>query len=131
MPCTLQNGKKAEVVGVSIRLHKLIYKFTEDLEDIIHDVKQAEALASDNGSNRRVLGTGTILEVFYVTVGRSKVAIFGSKVLSGELHAKHKYRVVRDDEVIADELSISSLKQHKKTVSQLEKGQECGVSFSA
>ena len=42
VPCSQTNIKKAEVMGVPIRLHKLIYKFTDDLEDIIHDVKLAE-----------------------------------------------------------------------------------------
>lgn len=39
VPCTSQNVKKAEALGVTIKLHKLIYKFTDDLNDIIHDVK--------------------------------------------------------------------------------------------
>lgn len=39
VPCTSQNAKKAEALGVTIKLHKLIYKFTDDLNDIIHDVK--------------------------------------------------------------------------------------------
>ena len=117
VPCTQQNGKKAEVLGVSIRLHKLIYKFTGDLEDIIHDVKQEELLAGGEGNNRKVLGTGTILEVFQVTQGKQKVEIYGSKVLTGELQARQKYRVVRDDEVVADELTLHTLKHHKKTVS--------------
>lgn len=42
VPCTQQNAKKAESVGVPIRLHKLIYKFTDDLSDILNDVKIAE-----------------------------------------------------------------------------------------
>ena len=55
--------------------------------------------------------------------------IFGSKALSGELSSKDLYQVICDDEVIADGLSISNLKHHKKNVSLIEKGQECGISF--
>ena len=35
----------------------------------------------------------------------------------------------RFEEVIIEGLKISHLKHHKKVVSQLEKGQECGISF--
>ena len=31
VPCSQTNAKKAEVMGVPIKLHKLIYKFTDDL----------------------------------------------------------------------------------------------------
>ena len=55
--------------------------------------------------------------------------IFGSKALTGELDSKGIYQVIRDDEIIADGLSISNLKHHKKNVSTIEKGQECGISF--
>ncbi len=39
--------------------------------------------------------------------------------------------MIRDDEIIADGLTVSNLKHHKKTVSVIEKGQECGVSFNS
>ena len=58
-------------MGVSIRLHKLIYKFTDDLEDIVADVKVAEREASGEIMNRSVLGSSSILEVFEVSVGKS------------------------------------------------------------
>lgn len=119
-------------MGVPIKLHKLIYKFTDDLNDIIHDVKLAEMEARGEATNKSILGTASILEVFQVKVGKGQtVPIFGSKAFSGELHSKHLYQVVRDDEVIAEKLTVSSLKHHKKTVSLIEKGQECGVSFNS
>ena len=67
-----------------------------------------------------------------VTIGKGKqIPIFGSKTMSGSLHSKHKYQVVRGDDVIADGLTLSGLKHHKKNVSVIEKGQECGVSFNS
>lgn len=70
--------------------------------------------------------------MFEVTVGKgAKVTIFGSKTLSGELHSKNFYQIVRgNDYVVADGLTISNLKHHKKSVSIIEKGQECGISFN-
>jgi len=38
--------------------------------------------------------------------------------------------VTRFEEVIVDGLNISNLKHHKKSVSVIEKGQECGISFN-
>lgn len=35
----------------------------------------------------------------------------------------------RFDEIVAEDLTLSHLKHHKKIVTQLEKGQECGISF--
>ena len=92
VPCTQQNAKKAEAAGVPIKLHKLIYKFTDDLKDIVHDIKLAELEAKGQAVNKKVTGMASILEVFEVSVGKSaKVAIFGSKTLSGELQSKNKY----------------------------------------
>ena len=118
-------------MGVPVKLHKLIYKFMDDLEDIVHDVKLEELEARGEATNYKVNGSATILEVFEVTVGKGqKAQIFGSKVLTGELFSKNKFRVIRDDEVIADKLTVMNLKHHKKNVSQIEKGQECGISFN-
>ena len=39
--------------------------------------------------------------------------------------------MIRNDEVILDGLTLSGLKHHKKNVSVIEKGQECGISFNA
>lgn len=42
VPCSQPNAKKAEALGVPVRVHKLIYKFMDDLNDIVHDVKLEE-----------------------------------------------------------------------------------------
>lgn len=53
-----------------IKLHKLIYKFMDDLNDIVHDVKLEEMEARGEAVNKKVNGIGTILEVFDVTIGK-------------------------------------------------------------
>jgi len=130
VPCSQTNAKKAESAGVPIRLHKLIYKFTDDLSDIVHDVKLEELRTKGEATSKSVLGSGTILEVFQVTAGKLKIPVFGSKAITGELHAKNRYQVIRNDEIIADGLTLSSLKHHRKNVSTIERGQECGISFN-
>ena len=37
---------------------------------------------------------------------------------------------MRDDEVIDDNLTLQSLKHHKQNVSQIVKGNECGLVFN-
>lgn len=118
-------------MGVNIRMHKLIYKFTDDLNDIVHDVKLEELAAKGEATSKKVVGTANVLEVFEVSVGKgAKANIFGSKALSGDLHSNKLYQVIRDDEIIVEGLTVSNLKHHKKNVSLIEKGQECGISFN-
>ena len=103
----------------------------DDLEDIVHDVKLKEKEARGEDTAKAVVGTASILETFHVTnkKNKEKETVFGSRVLTGELTTRLKYQVLRDGELVYDSLSLQSLKHHKKTVSQLEKGQECGVCF--
>jgi len=40
-----------------VRLHKLIYKFTDDLEDLVHDVKLNEAKIRGESTTKEIIGT--------------------------------------------------------------------------
>ena len=57
MPCSPAVTKRAEGAGVTVRLHKLIYKFTDDLDDIVHDVKLSEAKARGETVSKEIVGT--------------------------------------------------------------------------
>jgi translation initiation factor IF-2 len=63
------------------------------------------------------------------TRGKKEATVFGSKVMTGHFDTKSKYQVIRDDEVIHDNLSLSSLRHLKNTVQRIDKGNECGVVF--
>jgi len=41
-----------------------------------------------------------------------------------------KYRIIRDGELIQDNLSINSLKKFQKDVKRVEKGIECGIALN-
>lgn len=58
--------------GVTVRLHKLIYKFTDDITDLVHDVKLAEQKAKGQGKVKDVQGTAQILQFFNVTTAGKK-----------------------------------------------------------
>ncbi len=116
--CSPATTRKVEGAGVTVRLHKLIYKFTEDLEDIVHDIKLAEAKASGHNFSKEVIGTASILQTFNVTStrGKKEATVFGSKVMTGHFDAKQKYQVWRNDEILFDNLTLSSLRHLKSTV---------------
>ena len=96
---------------------------------MIHDVKQKDRLErGELGVN--VKGEASIQQLFNVSEKKKKVTVFGSRVITGELKSHLRYRIVRDDEIIHDKLTISSLKHLKKSLSTIEKGQECGVAFN-
>ena len=46
--------------GVAVRLHKLIYKFQEDLENLVHDVRQKERMERGQGMSHDMVGKGQI-----------------------------------------------------------------------
>ena len=43
--CTPMMEKKAESMGITVRVHKLIYEFNQDIENLIHDVKLKDKLS--------------------------------------------------------------------------------------
>lgn len=74
-------------------MHKLIYKFTDDLGDIVHDIKLAEAKARGETKTKEILGTGSILQTFNVTStrGKKEATVFGSRIMTGEFNTKSKF----------------------------------------
>ncbi len=70
--CSPAIQKKVEAAGVCVRLHKLIYKFTEDLSDIVHDLNLAEAKANGEATIKEIVGTAAVLQTFSVTSTRGK-----------------------------------------------------------
>lgn len=106
VPCSPPVAKKVEAAGVIVRIHKLIYKFTEDLDELVHDVKLAETKARGESVSKEVIGTASILQTFNVTStkGKKEATVFGSRIMSGELNTKSKYQVLRNDEILVDGL---------------------------
>ena len=74
-----------------------------------------------------------MLATFNVTStrGKKEATVFGCRIYEGELTTKTKYQVIRDGELLKDNLTLSSLRHHKTTVQQMSKGNECGLIFDS
>jgi translation initiation factor IF-2 len=74
------------------------------------------------------LGSAEIREVF-----RSSKAgnIAGALVRSGTIRRNSKARVIRDGVVVADNLTIDSLKRFKDDATEVKEGYECGIGLGS
>ena len=74
------------------------------------------------------LGTAEVREVFR----SSKFGnIAGSLVRSGEIRRNSRARVLRDGAVVADNLTVESLKRFKEDVTEVREGYECGIGLGS
>jgi small GTP-binding protein len=96
--------KSSEAQGVTVHQHKLIYKFVEDIENYVHDVKKEMQEEQGHAVNIDIMGSASIAQIFKVKDPRSKqvkmIPVAGSRVIQGELERKYKYRVVRGEKVL-------------------------------
>lgn len=108
--------RSAEAEGVSIRLYKIIYRLTEDIEKALKGMLEPEYVEV-------IHGKAEVLAVFRI----SKLgAIAGSRVLTGEIRRNSSARVIRNEEEIFSG-NIGSLKHEKDDVLEVRKGFECGI----
>ena len=113
-------AKTAETKGVDIRLYSIIYRITEDL-------KKSMAGLLDPEEKENTLGRATIRQTFKVT---SVGTIAGCMVTSGVARKNASIRLIRDNVIIRDKVSIDSLKHFKDDVREVKSGLECGVKIA-
>ena len=103
---------------MDIRLHNVIYKIIEELEDAILGMLDPEY-------EEKILGEVEVRQLFKF----SKVGtIAGSYVTEGVIKNSDKARVIRDGIVIYDG-QIGSLQRGKDKVNEVKKGIECGITI--
>ena len=74
------------------------------------------------------LGTAEVREVFRVPrIGN----IAGALVRSGEIRRNAKARLIRDGSVVADNLTVTSLKRFKEDATEVREGFECGIGLGS
>ncbi len=111
--------RAASSTGVDIRTYEIIYKMVEDVEKALKGML-------DPVYEDKVIGMAEVRQIFNISrVGQ----IAGCYVRSGIIRRKSKARVVRRGKIVADNLTIGSLKHVKDDVQEVRQGFECGVSF--
>jgi len=109
----------ADREGVEIRYYTVIYQAIEEIEAALKGLLKPEYEEVE-------LGTAEVREVFR----SSKVGnIAGCIVRSGLLRRNAKARLIRDGAVVADNITISSLKRFKDDATEVREGFECGLTL--
>ena len=108
----------AEQENVDIRLHRIIYKAIEEIEQAMKGLLDPEY-------EEKVIGQVEVRQTFKV----SKVGtIAGSYVTDGKITRDSSIRLIRDGIVIF-EGEIDTLKRFKDDVKEVAQGYECGITI--
>lgn len=111
----------ADREGVDIRYYSVIYQAIEDVEAALKGMLKPEY-------EEVQLGTAEVREIFR----SSKFGnIAGSIVRSGLIRRNTKARVLRNGEVVGENLSIESLKRFKDDATEVREGYECGIGLGS
>ncbi|TDC85374.1 translation initiation factor IF-2 [Actinomadura sp. 7K507] len=107
----------ADREGVDIRYYSVIYQAIDEIEAALKGMLKPEFEEAQ-------LGTAQVREIFKVPrIGN----VAGSMVTSGIIQRNAKARLVRDGVVVADNLTVSSLRRFKEDATEVREGFECGI----
>jgi translation initiation factor IF-2 len=107
----------ADRAGVEIRYYSVIYQAIEEIEAALKGLLKPEYEEVE-------LGTAEIREVFR----SSKIGLIaGCMVRTGLLRRNAKARILREGVVVAENVTISSLRRFKDDATEVREGFECGL----
>ena len=110
--------------GVKFANYKIVYELFDHIRD---------AIASKLPKEEKVtlIAAAEVQKVFNLRDNNKKKnpQVGGVRVEGGDFSKSGVYRILRDREIIADNLSVESLKVFKDDAAIVEKGKECGISF--
>ncbi|MEU8231803.1 translation initiation factor IF-2 [Actinoplanes sp. NPDC048967] len=110
----------ADRAGVEIRYYSVIYQAIEEIEAALKGLLKPEYEEVEQG-------TAEIREVFR----SSKIGLIaGCMVRSGLIRRNAKARILREGTVVADNVTISSLKRFKDDATEVREGFECGLTLN-
>ncbi|MDM5246981.1 MULTISPECIES: translation initiation factor IF-2 [unclassified Lysinibacillus] len=114
------NAKRAaEEEGVDIRLHRIIYKVIEEIEQAMKGMLDPEFV-------EKIIGQAEVRQ----TIKVSKVGtIAGSYVTEGKVTRDSGVRIIRENVVIF-EGELDTLKRFKDEVKEVARGYECGITIT-
>jgi translation initiation factor IF-2 len=109
----------AQREGVEIRYYTVIYQAIEEIEAALKGMLKPVY-------EEHTLGQAEIRAIFR----SSKIGnIAGCMVTSGLLRRNAKVRIIRDGNVVADNLDLAGLKREKDDAAEVREGFECGLSL--
>jgi translation initiation factor IF-2 len=111
--------RSADAKGVEIRQYNVIYKLLEDIELALNGL--LEPVFAD-----KTVGQAEVRQIFKLKSGN----IAGSYIREGEARRNARTRVKRGGKVIAENLTVASLKREKDDVREVRSGFECGISLN-
>lgn len=116
-------GKATELAnreGVEIRYYSIIYQAIDEIESALKGMLKPIY-------EEKELGRAEIRAIFR----SSKVGnIAGCLVQSGIMRRNAKARLLRDNVVVAQNLTVSSLKREKDDATEVREGYECGLTLT-
>jgi translation initiation factor IF-2 len=116
-------GKATELAnreGVEIRYYSVIYQAIDEIESALKGMLKPIY-------EEKELGRAEIRAIFR----SSKVGnIAGCLVTSGIMRRNAKARLLRDNVVVAETITISSLRREKDDVTEVRDGYECGLTLT-
>lgn len=109
--------ERAAREGVDIRFYSVIYTALEEIENSLKGMLKPEFEEVQSG----------VAEVREIFKSSKAGTIAGCLVRSGTITRNAKARIIRDGVVIADDLSIESLRRFKDDVTEVKTDFECGI----
>jgi translation initiation factor IF-2 len=111
----------AEREHVDVRYYSVIYAAIDDIEAALKGMLKPIYEEAQ-------LGTAEVREVFRVPrIGN----VAGSIVRSGLIRRNSKARLLRDGVVVADNLTVESLRRFKDDATEVREGFECGIGLGS
>ena len=107
----------ADQEGVEVRFYSVIYNAIEEIELSLKGLLKPEY-------EEAILGNAEVRDIFKSSKAGN---IAGSLVLDGIIRRNAKARLLRNGEVIVDNLTIDSLKRFKDDATEVREGFECGI----
>ncbi len=111
----------ADREGVEMKFYSVIYRAIEEIEQAVKGMLKPEYEEVE-------LGSAEIREVFRSSKWGN---IAGSIVKNGIIKRNAKARMVRDGSVVADNLTIESLRRFKDDATEVREGFECGIGLGS
>ncbi|KAL7682070.1 putative small GTP-binding protein [Plasmopara halstedii] len=113
--------QEAQHKQVTLRQHRVVYSLLDDIKELLQEKLKGVLV-------HEVTGSAEVIQSIPITMSGTRTTnIAGCKVISGSLKMQGKYRLVRDGEIVVDNIDMASMRHFQQKVAEVNKGQECGL----